>query len=61
MITIDEATADLIKLKTFLEKVNWTTHARAVGLGIEALKFYRAIKLWDRNYKDSCLPGETEE
>jgi hypothetical protein len=60
-MTIDEAVADLTKHRQFCEKVNWKTHAKAISLGIEALKRCKVLAENDYYWQVRPLPGETEE
>jgi len=61
VITIDEAIADLTKLKSFCEKTNWKTHAIAIGVSIEALKELKLLRHRGIVNVGELLPGETTE
>jgi len=58
---LEEAIKDLTNFQDFCERVNWRTHANAIKLGIEALKWFIEARKGPVASVYNLLPGETED
>jgi hypothetical protein len=60
-MTLEEAIERLETIKEGWPMVDTDRYYEAPELGLEALKFYKAIKACDRNYNEAILPKETKQ